>query len=149
MICVERAPINFDYEILVELNKIARYMFEENGVYGVKFGGQLEYIVNASLYPPMGVEYPMTILERAAFYWVRIATKQAYHNGNKRTALLAALTYLEWNGYELDKVSLEHEIGKTLYEITIDIANGKFNETDIYNLLLEHSVIKLFANQRG
>lgn len=114
-------------------------MFGEDGIYGVKFEGQLKFILNAAMYPPVGVDYPMTILERAAFYWIQIARKQAYHNGNKSTALLVMLTYLDANGYELNEYSLEKKTAKYTYETTVDIANNKLNEEDVYKLLFEHS----------
>lgn len=144
LVIIDINPVNFDFEIMVALNQIARDLFEENGVYGVKFDGQIKYILNASLYPPLGVDYPMTILERAAFYWVRIATKQAYHNGNKRTALLSALAYLDLNGYIFDEEALVHETGKDMYGISVDIANGNLTEANVYDLLFKYSAIKLF-----
>lgn len=142
---VDIEPANFDYQRLVELNEISRNMFEENGAYGVKFKGQLEYILNASLYPLRGIDYPMTILERSAFYWVRIATKQAYHNGNKRTALLSALAYMDSNGYEFDEYALAQNTGKDMYQISVEIANGRLNEQNIRDLLFEYSAIKLYG----
>lgn len=139
-----RVPVTeFDYDILIKLNDIARHIFEEAGVYGVKFGGQLDSILNRSLYPIVGYDYPMTIIERAAFYWVEIATKQAFNNGNKRTAFLAALTYLDSNGYKLDTDKFTSE---DLYDISLKIANHELNKQDIYDLIFNNVSIKIFED---
>ncbi len=42
------------------------------------------------------------IREKAALLIFRIASGQNFHEGNKRTALVAGLAFLEMNGYTLD-----------------------------------------------
>ncbi|KAA8453977.1 type II toxin-antitoxin system death-on-curing family toxin [Weissella paramesenteroides] len=140
---VRAKVIDFDYDTLLKLNDTARNIFEEEGVYGVKFGGQLKSILMRSLYPPFDYDYPTTIIERAAFYWVEIATKQAFNNGNKRTAFLAALTYLELNGYELDTSELT---SKKLYNTSLRIANHELDKDDVYNLIFDSVSIKMFGD---
>lgn len=43
--------------------------------------------------------YP-TLADKAAAYGYFIAQNQAFHNGNKRTAVLTMVTFLGLNGYE-------------------------------------------------
>jgi len=42
------------------------------------------------------------ILEKAALLTFKVASGQNFHEGNKRTALVAGLAFLEMNGYTLD-----------------------------------------------
>ena len=57
-------------------------------------------------------------------------------NGNKRTALLTALTFLRLNGYNLDfKDSSE------LYNISMDLANKIMSEDDLEQYLLQKTQI--------
>lgn len=143
---VESEPVNPDLDVLMELNEKARHLFEEDGYYGVKFGGQLESIINRSLWPPFGYDYPTTIIERAAFYWCEIATKQAFNNGNKRTAILMAMNYLNANGYEFNS---DHLSDKELYKLTIKIANKELDKQDVYNLIFNNVSIRLISNGGG
>jgi prophage maintenance system killer protein len=133
-------PNNHDYLGLVKLNETARSLFEEDGTYGVKFGDQLRSMVYRSTYPPMGADKPMTIIERAAFYWFEIATHQAFHNGNKRTAFLAALSYLDMNGYNFDSATLTEA---KLYQITLKISRGEMALVDIERLLYRSTSIRM------
>lgn len=80
------------------------------------------------------------MLQRAAFYWSEIATHQAFHNGNKRTAFLAMLLYLDMNGYtfNLDRISEQ-----SLYEYTVKIANKECTSSDVYNLLFANVTVRI------
>ncbi|WP_410174034.1 type II toxin-antitoxin system death-on-curing family toxin [Microbulbifer thermotolerans] len=44
----------------------------------------------------------LTSIEQvAAIYTEAIARGHVFNDGNKRTALIATITFLEWNGYEI------------------------------------------------
>lgn len=134
----DRKSIDLSAEDLILANENARYMFEpEGGVYGVKFAGQIQSIANRALYPNRGKDYPFTIIERAVFYWYEIATHQCFFNGNKRTALFAALLTLHRNGYKLD---MEWE---KLYDISVDLATHKMNSSMLYKLIAKNTTLSL------
>ncbi|WP_243148624.1 Fic family protein [Oenococcus sicerae] len=44
-----------------------------------------------------GVDFHPTIIDKAAFLWYSIATKQLFNNGNKRTAFLSTIMFLKFN----------------------------------------------------
>lgn len=132
-----------EYDDFVKANDTAREMFEpEGGIYGVKFENQLRSIEQRSLYPQRGHDYPFTIIERAVFYWQEIATHQCFFNGNKRTALLAALMTLEMNGYDFD---LNHE---QMYDISVQLAEKKMGKDELYDLIFNKVSITLITSMK-
>ena len=56
-----------------------------------------------------------------------------FNNGNKRTALLTALTSLNLNGYILD-----FEDSNELYNISMNLANKIMSEDELEQYLLTH-----------
>ncbi len=71
--------------------------------------------------------YPSVFLKAAA-YAFHIAEAQAFVDGNKRTALDVALTFLAINGYEIGSESME------LYDAMIAIAERKMSKEDLAQL---------------
>ena len=67
--------------------------------------------------------------ETAAAYAFSIAEAQAFLDGNKRTAVLAALTFLEINGIEIPGESMR------LYDALIGVAEGRTGRSDLAALL--------------
>jgi death-on-curing protein len=63
-----------------------------------------------------------TIHELAAAYVFGLARNHAFVDGNKRTAIVAAATFLMLNGFELTAND------GTLYEFTLAIAAGEIDE---------------------
>ena len=47
-------------------------------------------------------EYGDAIIEKASLLIYKMASGQYFHEGNKRTALVAGLAFLRMNGYSLD-----------------------------------------------
>jgi len=62
--------------------------------------------------------YP-DVLDKASCYMRSLARNHAFQNGNKRTALLVTVTFLEKNGYEVVANS------EKLYKLVEDIVNYK------------------------
>ena len=58
----------------------------------------------------------------AAAYLYHIASNHPFVDGNKRTALLAALVFLDING-----ISVEHD-SEQLYELTMGVADGSIDK---------------------
>lgn len=125
-----------DLELLKNLNEKAGKMFREEWFYGIKDADTLKALLARVDNGFFGIEpYPTTI-SKAKVFWYTIATKQMFNNGNKRTALLTALTFLRLNGYNLDfKDSSE------LYNISMDLANKIMSEDDLEQYLLQKTQI--------
>ncbi|WP_241698590.1 type II toxin-antitoxin system death-on-curing family toxin [Ligilactobacillus salivarius] len=125
-----------DLELLKNLNEKAEKMFREEWFYGIKDADALKALLARVDNGFFGIEpYPTTI-SKAKVFWYTIATKQMFNNGNKRTALLTALTFLRLNGYNLDfKDSSE------LYNISMDLANKIMSEDDLEQYLLQKTQI--------
>ena len=125
-----------DLELLKNLNEKTEKMFREEWFYGIKDADALKALLARVDNGFFGIEpYPTTI-SKAKVFWYTIATKQMFNNGNKRTALLTALTFLRLNGYNLDfKDSSE------LYNISMDLANKIMSEDDLEQYLLQKTQI--------
>ena len=67
------------------------------------------------------------LFEQAAAYAFHICQNHPFVDGNKRTALAAALVFLDLNGIELDDPKEE------LYELMVKVASGKATKVDIAN----------------
>lgn len=53
----------------------------------------------------------------AAYYWHGVSSAHGYCDANKRTAFLAALTFLEMNGIEIDESVSAVEPGKFIEDL--------------------------------
>jgi death-on-curing protein len=97
--------VQFEEVIFLELEDVERFhtlaIERFGGTAGVRDRGLLESAVMA---PRSG--YYATLAELAAVYMHGIAKNHAFVDGNKRTAFIAALSFLEVNGRRL-KVGAE------------------------------------------
>lgn len=91
--------------------------------------GALQRVLNRIYYEEMS-----DVFETAAMYAVSIARGHVFNDGNKRTALVSALTYLETEGY-----SLRHNA--QLEEVMVDVAQGSVDERQLAEIFfsLYHS----------
>ena len=122
-----------DLELLRSLNEKAEKIFREEWFYGVKDREALEALLARVDNGFFWFEpYPTTI-SKAKVFWYTIASKQMFNNGNKRTALLTALTFLNLNGYILD-----FEDSNELYNISMNLANKIMSEDELEQYLLTH-----------
>ncbi len=65
----------------------------------------------------------------AAAYLYHITMNHAFVDGNKRTGLLAALVFLDLNGYPIDRED------SSLYSITMDVASGRAGKDEVARAL--------------
>lgn len=65
------------------------------------------------------------LFDLAAAYAYGIATNHPFVDGNKRTAYVAALTFLRLNGYRLEASATEK------YETFIRLASGEMEEMEL------------------
>lgn len=80
--------------------------------------------------------YPSLIEKSAALVW-GIAKAHAFHNANKRTALICLDVFLEINGHELvltDKESVQ---------LIVDIAENRYGEHEVDFTLIEYLNINI------
>lgn len=99
------------------------------GIRGIRDKGLLE---SAVMMPQasFGGEYLHgDLFEIAAAYAFHIAENQPFLDGNKRTALVACLVFLDINGLEILDVEMR------LYTAMIAIANKQTDKYDLANLL--------------
>lgn len=94
----------------------------------IKYSDEMRGIKNFSLFDsaihePMksfgGIDLYPSILEKAACYLRSLAMNHPFHDGNKRTALLSMIIFLELNGY---KITCDNN---KLYNITKEIVENK------------------------
>ena len=106
---------------------------EYGGIRGIRDNNLLE---SAVMMPQasFGGEYLHNdLFEMAAAYAFHIAENQPFLDGNKRTALVAALVFLDINGFEILDTKMR------LYDAMIAIANKQMNKYDLAELLKELS----------
>ncbi len=75
------------------------------------------------------------LFEMASAYAFHIAENQPFLDGNKRTALVSALVFLDINEIRI----LDNNMG--LYKAMISIANKELNKTDLSDLFKKLSKI--------
>jgi death-on-curing protein len=101
--------------------------------YGGRYGARDLSLLSSALAMPMAT-YEGNLLhvnefEQAAAYAFHICQNHAFVDGNKRTALAAALVFLDLNGIVID------DPDERLYALMIEVAKGKKAKFDISALL--------------
>lgn len=96
-----------------------------------------EHLLDSAAMTPQatfGGEYLHTnVFQMAAAYAFHIAENQPFLDGNKRTALVSALVFLDINGFEILDVEMR------LYDAMIAIAKKEMDKFDLAKLLKELS----------
>ena len=99
------------------------------GLDGIRDTGLLESAVMTPQASFGGEYLHANIFEMAAAYAFHIAENQPFIDGNKRTALGAAMVFLGDNGFEFPPDDL------SLYEAMISIANKEMDKYDLAAML--------------
>lgn len=100
-----------------------RQLAEHGGGEGIRDQGLLDSALNRPL-NKFAYEEP-DLFDLAAAYAYGIATNHPFVDGNKRTAYVAALTFLRINGYRVEASAPEK------YETFIHLAAGELNEEEL------------------
>lgn len=122
------------YEVII------RFHEDQIKLYGGSSGIRDKGLLESALAQPKasfgGVYVHRTIFEKAAAYGYHICKNHPFYDGNKRTALLAMLTFLDVNGWSLkaDK--------KLLYATVVGLASGKLEKEELSSFLENHSYKK-------
>ena len=107
--------------LLILQDQIRRY----GGAYGVR---DLELLSSALAMPPASFEgkyLHKDLYDQAAAYAFHICQNHPFIDGNKRTALAAALVFLSLNGIELD------DPNDALYELMMNVSAKGTGKADI------------------
>lgn len=118
-----------------ELNRKAQDIFKEEGNYYLKEPGIIEnllYRVENSV--SFSVNRMPTLINKAAEIWYTIARYQAFSNGNKRTALLSTVDFLQNNFLKIN-INPEKQMEKELYGISLKIANGQYDKQKVIEFI--------------
>ena len=117
-------PKFLSFEQVAEIHQQA--IEEFGGTLGIRDKGALE---SAIFHPRNIYSYRSgDLFEIAAAYAFHIAEAQAFLDGNKRTAIGAALTFLEGNGIPTDCDSIP------IYDAMIGIADKRVDRADLAGL---------------
>lgn len=83
----------------------------------------LDYLIEAVQSSMFGVELYPDISDKAAVYCYNIICNHIFSDGNKRTGLAAAITFLDLNGF-----MLSYDIDDdTLTNFILEVASGNIN----------------------
>ena len=121
--------LSVDDVLTIHQNTIAN----EGGLAGLRDAGLLE---SAVLMPQQRFEGEYLHPDLAAMataYLFHIAQNHAFHDGNKRAAVLAALIFLSINGVELLPPP------EALEEMTMRVASGEADKTELTEWMRLHS----------
>ncbi|WP_027468778.1 type II toxin-antitoxin system death-on-curing family toxin [Deefgea rivuli] len=101
----------------------------EAGVHGYHGSAALEGALGRIMH---AVDYDGLddVFEIAAMYAISLSRGHCFADANKRTALVTALTYLQLQGFDIDRDA-------ELEEIMVDVAQGKVDRDALADLLFD------------
>ena len=91
----------------------------------------LDRVRNQAFYEQ--IEYD--ILQIASAYAVAISRAHSFADGNKRTALMSLLIFLDDHEFDVDGID-----DNELVELMKDCAAGKIGEQELYDAIFEHLI---------
>jgi death-on-curing protein len=103
------------------------------GSSGIRDLGLLESATGSVQATFDGVFLHETVVAMAAAYLHGICRNHPFLDGNKRTAVAAALTFLEMNGIEVDADE------DTFYDLVIGVAEGRVSKAAVAVFLEKHA----------
>lgn len=106
---------------------------EYGGIHGIRDNDLLESAVKMPQASFGGDYLNQDLFEMAAAYAFHIAENQPFLDGNKRTALVSALVFLDINGFEVSDKNMR------LYDAMIAIAKKEMDKYGLAKLLKELS----------
>lgn len=101
---------------------------------GVKEQSLLESAVYRPQQSVFGEDAYPTIFEKAAALFESLAKNNCFHNANKRTAFVALIQFLKYNGYRF--VMPQDEA----IEFVVDVVNHRYSFNQIVATIKEYTV---------
>ncbi len=120
-------PFYISLDVVLAIHQ--RQLKEFGGAVGIRNLAGLEAAVESPKATFDGNDLYPTIFLKAAAYAYHLAESQAFVDGNKRTALDVALTFLAINSFEINDEQME------LYDAMIAIADKKMSKEQLADLL--------------
>lgn len=130
--------VDLDVQDMIDFNFDAKKLIKEESFYGLKDQKGLEAVLGTVNQEFFGMDVNPTLIDKATYIWYKIARKQFFHNGNKRTAMLAAINFLKMNFLDFN---ITDEL--KLYNKTVEIAEGKVNQENLKKYILDNTFINL------
>ena len=131
--------MKFASTVFITLEMVTEIHREQVAEHGGREGIRDLNLVESALEMPKqgtadGVEFYPTLFDKASVYAFHLAQGQAFVDGNKRVALVAALTFLAINGYAITEERPE------LYDAMIAIANKTLKREDLAELFRDFAI---------
>jgi death-on-curing protein len=124
-------PLFLSLDEVLSLHAEQIHLF--GGSAGVRDVGLLQSAMGSVEATFGGVFLHETIYEMAAAYLYGICRNHPFVDGNKRTAVSVALTFLDMNGVEVDADE------STFYDLVIGVAEGRVSKASVAVFLEEHA----------
>ncbi len=120
---------HMDFETLLDVNKQVVLLTGEPHAYSKADGEKLAGLVKEVELRADNQDFDEAVAEKAALLVYKVASGQYFRAGNKRTALVAGLSFLAKNGYSLD-------IGDAGFVETVDKAGiAAADLDDLYDVM--------------
>lgn len=116
-------PEFLDLDEVLEIH--ALQLADFGGLEGVRDQGLLESALEQPRATAFGQFLHGDLFEMAAAYLFHVVKNHAFMDGNKRTALLSTLVFLDINGISIDRED------DRLYELTLAAAEGRISKPEI------------------
>lgn len=130
----DRGPADFEWldrDFILDLHQLSIEDF--GGTYGIRDQGLLDSAINRPRHRWAYDEDPLTAADIAATYAVAIARNHAFVDGNKRTAFMAMLVFLNLNGWALDVWQWKAT------RIMEKVATGEVDEKELASWIKKHA----------
>ncbi len=118
--------------IAINLLVIERYSPKEHK--GVKLPDLLNSAINRPKQSAFGEEAYPTIFGKAGALFESLAKNHTFHNANKRTAFLALIQFLAYNGFQFNMSQKQAE------DFVVDVVNQKYEFDEVVAMIKEYSV---------
>ena len=117
--------------VFLTVDDVLRFYEKAINLYGGMYGlRDLSLLESAVAHPQMISIYESDdIFEIAATYFVHIIKNHPFLDGNKRTGVIATISFLQENDYSID---YEFE---SLYDLAISVADSSLKKADVVKFL--------------
>ena len=134
----EAIPLTTQYIELIHNEMISSF----GGCDGIRDNNLLLSVTDAPYQSFGGCDLYPTLFDKAAKYLVDFSRYQIFLDGNKRTGLAVASTFLLTNGRTLGLSDDE------AYSLVMDIANGKVTEVSVVSRMIEEKSQELSEHDK-
>lgn len=103
---------------------------------GVKDAGLLDSALQRPKQTVFGADAYIDVFEKATALFESIAKNHCFQNANKRTAFVALLQFLSYNGY---KFTMDQQAAE---DFVVDVVVHKYDFNEMVNIIRTHTVTK-------